>query len=214
MKDIILIDQNELVPYEGPMTRLPSRARRTYGCLQCDWKEKGLCRYKYKAGKGNKIRENMHSNGICQARTNHLKSYYTGNKKTPTYTEWQLDYNNAQAQNKHNETQEKLKAVEKELNEMRKQLRIQENLTDSDKLQLKILRDMNRQYQLEWFELNKDLRRQGLERHKLDEGTKVNITKLEIKPSDVGQLIKQANEEVVEAEYKEVKNESRKKEDE
>lgn len=77
---------------------LPKVVGQLYGCDNCEWKSTPSCPFGYQVGKGHHKKDNRHTKGICQDRTNYLKGFYSGAKERPTYAEWMSDFNKGMLQ--------------------------------------------------------------------------------------------------------------------
>ena len=75
--------------------QLPAKVKRMFGCRNCEWYNTFECPYKFNKGQ-------IHTDGICPKRTNHLMQFVPDHIKHTTYPVWEAYYNHGMAQSQLN----------------------------------------------------------------------------------------------------------------
>ena len=117
-KEIVVnVDPNYPEKYDLSETLpLPKQAKILYGCLNCEWRQSGVCPFEYDAGRA--TQSNVHRGLICQERTNWLVSLGGVSDARIGFTRWQANFNRCMGQVVLNRDYFMIQRLEGELQEL------------------------------------------------------------------------------------------------
>lgn len=190
---------------------LPRQAKILYGCLNCEWRNSGVCPFEYKAGRATK--SNTHTDLICRERGNWLMSLGgVSSGKQPSWSKWQADFNRSMGQVVLNSDYFMIQKLEGELQDLIKEesgivaqadgiviLKEREEFMKPFQAKINILEERKRALRQEFFLLWRELakvdesrlNREAPKRIDLNVRTRVNL-------SDIHSIMR--GEDIIEAE--------------
>ena len=178
---------------------LPLGVQYRLGCINCEFRDMGICPFGFRRGNGYYESKNSHTRGICEFRRGYLKSFIRDdNIKNISENRFWLDYNKGIAQDQLQKEQASLFNLNKEL----------EMLTSSGAERSKINSVKKEYYKAreQWFDLWKGVAQ--LEDRSVDRDTPktVNLNNNTISVSQFQNMINGIREEdIIEGEFEEIK---------
>lgn len=117
--------------------RIPKTLRFAHGCVNCEWRDYGLCPHNFLRGRGHSEKDNTHANGICGKRINYLLGFLPmeilESKKRISYPMWKSYFNEGLGQIEHLESKGKLDSLRLDLKDMTSKLESLRNDSGSSK---------------------------------------------------------------------------------
>lgn len=167
---------------------LPSTAKRLYGCINCEWRSTPLCLFGFKVKKDpTQQHKNMHTNGICQERINWLMSFSRSDSKSPSYTEWKDDFNDAMGQVQMHKDYHRLRELELKL--------ISLETTGARHSTIKDYNQLRKEARDEWFEMWSSLRKFTGDKLNREATHKVEVDmKQVVRIHDINKIIREGRE--------------------
>lgn len=176
----------QFIPDNG---RFPSGAIPIVGCLQCDWKDKGLCPHGL-------VGDEVYKDGICYERKGFIFMHYDGKLKAPQTYELLTPYLQSQA---HSLLQDDLRNL---LSSQQRLRRLEEQ--DADVESIKAARGAYYAARSLWFSLHQDVMKnyQRYADRLTPKKTELTVER-KVTPSDVTRLMREASVDVIEGTVKE-----------
>lgn len=193
VKNVKNIAKHPYFEYDGVVTQVTGPIKALYGCKTCEWRGKAMCPHGIRLKGSN----TSHTNNVCSTRMNYLKTFYRGKDKRPSFDEWQHDYNQGLAQLQMNKEYTKLQALEEKLEAASLK-------TEDDREEAKLLLALQSKIRRDWFELSRLILEMSNKTITRDKPRKVEVSHKALDPLAIGESLKRANAEILEAEFDEV----------